>query len=455
MFSAFINSFKIVELRKRIMVTAGIVILCRLAANIPCPGVNPVALDKYFQLINKGVGGQLTEMFSIFSGGALQKFAIATLGIMPYISASIIMQLLVPVLPSLERISREGEAGRQKINQYTRYLTLVICLVQGTVAAMAMMNPGQLGLPVPKESLVSNPGVGFVLMTLVILTCGTMILMWLGEQITEFGIGNGISIIIMVNIIARMPSALSSLYEMILGPDSDHKPVYLLILLLLFAFVTAAAILLNNGQRRIPIQMARRVAGSSKAQTSTTYMPLKVNFSGVMPIIFGGAILMVLSILLNSAFVQNIPVLNKLGGLFQYGSVYYMTFYGILILLFSFFWVANMFKPLEISDNLKAQGAFIPGVRPGQPTADYLDNTMTRITFAGAIFLTALAVSPMVLSKNLGVPMLVATFFGGTSLLIMVGVVLDTLSQMESHLTMRNYSGFLTKGKVESRRRSF
>ncbi|OGV50423.1 MAG: preprotein translocase subunit SecY [Lentisphaerae bacterium GWF2_44_16] len=451
MFSAFLNSIKIKELRGRILFTAGIIILDRLAANIPCPGVDPSALKQYFSQFGQGSAeGMFMGMFDIFSGGALQQFAIATLGIMPYISASIIMQLLTPVLPSLEKLAREGDVGRQKINQYTRYLTVVICIIQGAMAALAMINPGRLGLPHPQNPLVTNPGSFFVIMTVIVLTCATMILVWFGEQITERGIGNGISLIITVNIIARMPAAMYGLYEIAVShgtiSGTRFRLVHLLILFIIFILVTAATIVLTQGQRRIPIQMAKRIVGN-KMKGGTTYMPLKVNFSGVMPIIFAGAILVLPGILL-----RWIPFAREYAVYFQYGSTSYMIIYGIMILAFSYFWVANQFNPIQIADNLKKEGAYIPGIRPGQPTADFLDNTMTRVTLAGSIFLAALAVFPMFLYKGFKIPYNITSFFGGTSLLIMVGVLLDTLSQMESHLTMRNYDGFLKHGKVRSRR---
>lgn len=449
MFAAFFNAVKIKELRNRLLFTAGIIVLVRVAANIPCPGVDPNALSEYFkQFGQSSAGGMFVGMFDLFSGGALQKFAMATLGIMPYITSSIIMQLLVPVLPSLEKLSREGESGRQKINQYTRYLTVLICLVQGSMAAMAMIDPSRIGLMKPSGSLVVSQGTGFVIMTVIVLTCTTMILMWLGEQITERGIGNGVSIIITINIIARMPAAVMQLYDMAMSEStvsgSAFRPVHLLILLLVFALVTAATIMLTQGMRRIPIQMVKKSIGN-QMQGGTTYMPLKVNFAGVMPIIFAGAILIVPNALFSWA------KLYSLATFFRYGSPGYIAAYGILILAFSYFWVANQFNPIQISDNLKKEGAFIPGIRPGSATADFLDQTMTRVTFAGSIFLTALAVFPMFLSNAFQVPFMVASFFGGTSLLIMVGVVLDTLTQMESHLTMRNYDGFLKRGKLRSR----
>lgn len=456
MFSAFINAFKIKELRTRIFFTAGVIVLCRIAANIPCPGVDTANLTKYFARLTteNSAAGQFMGLFDIFSGGALQNFAIGALGIMPYISASIIMQLLVPVLAPLEKLQREGESGRAKINQYTRYLTIVICIVQGAMASIAMMDPSRLGLLAvdPNFPLVTSSGPLFVFMSLIILTSGTMVLMWLGERITEKGIGNGVSLIITINIVERLPQSLVQLYEMTISGQAAgggrFRPVHLLLLLIIFAVVTAATVMLTQGQRRIPIQMARKTVGN-KMTGGTTYMPLKVNFPGVMPIIFAGAIIMFPPIILQAIPVDSIRALSAY---FGNGTYSYMAMYAILILLFCFFWVANMFNPMQISDNLKKEGAYIPGIRPGKPTADFLDSTMTRVTFAGAIFLTALAIFPMLLTNWLKIPFGVASFFGGTSLLIIVGVTIDTLSQMESHLVMRNYDGFLKRGRLHSRR---
>ena len=452
MFSAFFNAFKIKELRGRIIFTAAVVVLCRVAANIPCPGVDTANLNEYFKHFSSdSATGMFMGMFDIFSGGALQHFAVATLGIMPYISASIIMQLLVPVIPSLEKLVREGDVGRQRIAQYTRYLTVIICLVQGSMAAVAMMNPGRIGLPTPEitKPLVMNPGVSFVAMSVIILTCGTMLLVWLGERITERGIGNGVSIIITINIIDRLPSSLMQLYDIMLAGGTSgmrFRLVHLLILFMVFVGVTAATVLITQGQRRIPIQMAKRVVGN-KMMGGNTYMPLKVNFSGVMPIIFAGAILIFPSMIL-----QMIPFARKYAVYFAHDAYFYMFVYGLMILAFSYFWVANQFNPIQISDNLKKEGAYIPGIRPGKPTSEFLDSTMTKVTFAGAIFLTGLAIFPMLLYKWFKIPYSIAAFFGGTSLLIIVGVALDTLSQMESHLVMRNYDGFLQHGRLKGRK---
>lgn len=454
MFSAFLNSIKVKELRGRILFVLGVIVLCRIAANIPCPWIDPKSLANYFQKVGQSAGGGVFGIFDLFSGGALQRFAVATLGIMPYISASIIMQLLIPVLPSLEKMARQGDVGRQKINQYIRYLTVIICLIQGAMAAVAMIQPQRVGLPMPDTPLVLHPGIPFIIMTVIILTCGTMLLMWLGEQITERGIGNGASLIICINIVDRMPMAVYNLYEMAstggTGAGGRFRPVQALMLVLIFVLVTAATIALTQGQRRIPIQMAKRIVGFNKMKGGSTYMPLKVNFSGVMPIIFASAILMfprVILVWIPTNFTRG------LSGYFDYGTNTYMFFFGLLILLFSYFWVANQFNPIQIADNLKKEGAYIPGIRPGKPTAEFLDNAMTHITLAGAIFLTGLAIFPMLLYKGLDIDYMVASFFGGTSLLIIVGVMLDTLSQLESHLIMRNYDGFLKHGRIRGRRR--
>ncbi len=454
MFSAFINSFKVKELRKRILFTAGIVVLCRIAANIPCPGVNTANLSEYFNQLaeNSAAAGGILNIVDIFSGGALQQFAVGALGIMPYISASIIIQLLTPVLPALEKLKREGEVGYARINQYTRYLTIAICLIQGAMAAVAMMNPERLGLPAPIRPLVTEGGFGFVLMSTIILTCGTMILMWFGERITERGIGNGVSLIITINIIERMPQAVSSLIDMAQSGQTaaggKFRLAHLFLLLLIFAVVTALTVMLTQGVRRVPIQMAKKTVGN-KLTGGNTYMPLKVNFPGVMPIIFAGAIM-----IFPPMIFQWIPVefIRNWARFFSHGSYSYMLIYSILIMGFSYFWVANMFNPLQISDNLKKEGAYIPGIRPGKPTADFLDATMTRITFAGSLFLTGLAIFPSLLYIWLKIPYNVSSYFGGTSLLIIVGVTIDTLSQMESHLVMKNYDGFLTRGRLRGRR---
>ena len=453
MFKAFINAFKIKDLRNKILFSAAVIIVCRIAANIPCPGVNTANLKVYFDKLSQETAGNFLGMIDLFSGGALQQFAVGALGIMPYISASIIMQLLVPVLPSLERLKREGEAGMNKINQYTRYLTIVICIIQGAMTAIAMTHPERLGLPsaLPGQPLVSGNITAFVFFSVIILTCGTMILMWLGEKITDKGIGNGVSIIITIGIIDRLPKAIAQLYDMYQSGgsgDSRFRLPHVLILIIIFAVVTALTIILCQGVRKVPIQMARKTVGN-KVAGGSTYMPLKVNFPGVMPIIFAGAILMFPPMILR--LIPNVHI-AALQQYFNHGTYSYMLMYGALIIAFSYFWVSNMFNPVQIADNLKKEGAYVPGIRPGKPTCDYLDDLMTVITFAGAIFLCGLSVFPMLLTMWLKIPYAVASFFGGTSLLIIVGVTIDTLSQMESLLVMKNYEGFLQRGRLRSRR---
>jgi preprotein translocase subunit SecY len=353
-------------------------------------------------------------------------------------------------------MQREGETGRQKITQYTRYLTIIVCLVQGAMVATAMINPSKIGLPQPSEPLFMGSAAVFVPVTVLVITCTTMIFMWLGEQITERGIGNGVSLIITINIVSRLPHSVIELIDMAIKgqtPDgTTFRSVQLLLLLIVFCVVTAATILLSQGYRRVPIQMVRKTVGK-QTMGGTTYMPLKVNFANVMPIIFAGAILMLPEYLFQTMASRPgaAKIWMTLATFFRQDGMGYITAYGILILVFSFFWVANQFNPLQIADNLKKEGAYIPGISPGQPTADFLDSSMTRVTTGGAIFLLALAVFPMFLYNSFRIPFMVAQFFGGTSLLIMVGVVLDTMSQLESHLTMRHYDGFLKSGRLRSR----
>ena len=455
MLSAYANCLRIPELKKRIFFTFAIIALVRVTSSIPCPGVDPEALAALFRRMNRPGGGFL-DMFNLFSGGALQRFAVGALGIMPYISASIIMQLMTPVIPGLEKMVREGEAGRQKYNQITRYVTVAICIIQGTMFALAMMNPERLNMQTNGMSVVLHPGAGFVIRTVITLTAGAMLLMWLGEMITERGIGNGASLIISVNILARLPAALMTLYKLVRGGagmgGQTMTPIHVMILFAMFFVVCAATVAITQGHRKIPIRYARRTSQYGASAGQTSYLPLRVNYSGVMPIIFAGAILMFPGIILRllpptSWIVQNVSPL------FAYGSGSYMFFYGLMIMLFSFFWVANQFNPIQIADDLQKRGGYVPGIRPGHPTAEFLDHTMTRITLAGALFLTGLAVFPMLLADWFNVPMVVAQFFGGTSLLIIVGVMLDTMRQVEAHLLSRHYDGFLQKGRLRSRRR--
>lgn len=458
MWRAFLNVLKVKELRTRLMFTALIIVLVRFSSNIPCPGVDPAALAKFIKEISasNATAEGLMAMIDLFSGGALAQFALGALGIMPYITASIIMQLLVPVLPALEKMQREGESGRQKITQYTRYLTILVCVIQGAMVAAAMIHPSKLGLPEPSSPLFVGSSAVFIPVTVLVLTCTTMVYMWLGEQVTERGIGNGVSLIITIGIVSRLPQSIIELVDMArkgVTPDgTNFRSVQLLMLFVIFCIVTAATILLSQGYRRVPIQMIRKTVGK-QMMGGSTYMPLKVNFANVMPIIFAGAIMMIPGFIFQT--LANRPdassVWMNLLYFFRQDGPGYISTYALLIIIFCFFWVANQFNPLQIADNLKKEGAYIPGISPGQPTADFLDAAMTRVTAGGAVFLLALAIFPMFLYSSFHIPFIVAQFFGGTSLLIMVGVTLDTMTQLESHLTMRHYDGFLKSGRLKDR----
>ncbi len=453
MISAYINSVRIPELRKRIVFTLGIIALCRVTANVPTPGVDAAALEALFDSVQGQQGGGLVTMFDLFSGGALQNFAVGALGIMPYISASIIMQLMTPVLPALEKLQREGESGRMKINQYTRYLTVLICIVQGFAATRVMLNPGMLFRGQGDVQVVITSGPLFMVASVIILTAGAMLIMWLGEQVTERGIGNGASLIITVNIISALPAAVFQMIRLVRSGQAvggtSFTMIHALLLIAMFVAVCAATVALTQGHRKIPIKHARRGGGRTAGAGQTSYLPLRVNFSGVMPIIFASAILV-----FPRFVVDRIPFTREMGwgAYFQPGHNMYLLIFGAMIIIFSYFWVANQFNPLQISDNLQKQGGYIPGIRPGQPTAEFIDATMTRITFAGSLFLTAIALIPMVLAQQFDIPFTISSFFGGTSLLIMVGVMLDTLRHVEAHLLSHHYDGFLSKGKLRSRR---
>jgi len=449
MLSAFGNCLKIPELRKRILFTLGLIFICRVIANIPTPGVDSTALREFITGLQRTAGGSFLGLYDLFSGGALRRFSVGSLGIMPYISASIIIQLLTAVIPALERLAREGDSGREKITQYTRYLTVLICVVQGYAMAVVMQNPERLGI---NKDIVMIPGMGYILMTIMTLTTGTMLMMWLGEQITERGIGNGISMIITVNIVSRLPGALQAAINMFKPVDgvAQFSIFHLVGLVVMIFLVIAGVIAVTQAQRKIPVQYAKRVVGRKMYGGQSTYMPLRVNYSGVMPIIFAQAILMFPSKLLG---MIKLDFAQGIAAALNYGTPLYNTIFALMILFFSYFWVATQFNPVQIADDLKKNGGYVPGIRPGKATADFLDTTMSRITLAGALFLTAIATMPSLMNQQLDIPFIVSSFFGGTSLLIMVGVMLDTMRQIESQLLMRHYDGFLKKGKLRSGRR--
>lgn len=450
MLSAFVNSFKIQELRQRILFTFGIIFLCRLLSNIPIAGVDFGMITDQIKASDAGGSGTgLLDMFNLFSGGAVKNCAVGALGIMPYISASIIIQLMTAVVPFLEKLAREGDSGRAKITQYTRYLTVILCAFQAFLLAKGLQTNG-LGFFDP--AIVRIPGLGFMLLTTMSLVTGTLLMMWMGEQITDRGIGNGISVIITVNIISRLPSAVGAMIAMFRPVDGivRHSPFMAATMLILILAVIAGIIAVTQAQQKIPVQYAKRVVGKKVYGGQHTFMPLRVNYAGVMPIIFAQAILM-----FPGKIFSMMPWAwaKQVGSAFAYGSTTYMAVFGLMILFFSYFWVATQFSPVQIADNLKKGGGYIPGIRPGTPTAEFLDRAMTRITLAGAVFLTILAVFPTIVSKQFGIPFIVASFFGGTSLLIMVQVMLDVMRQVEGHLLMRQYDGFLKKGHIKSGRR--
>ena len=404
----------------------------------------------------------LQRCLILFSGGALENCAVFSLGIMPYISASIMMQLLTAVIPRLGRLARE-DGGRQKIMQLTRYATLVLCIFQGYLLALSFQHPESyhtmlpgiidtiknLGIP-----LVDDLGWRFRIVTVVSLTTGTLLLMWLGDQITERGIGNGISLIITVGIVARLPAALAQAWKTFVPSaqtgSSQVNPMVLVLLVLFLIIVIAAVITITQGVRKITVQYAKRVVGRKMYGGQTQYMPLKVNYAGVMPIIFAWALLLFSCDDCQLWLLRTARPPTASPDALSTGWPHYVAL-AAMIFFFSYFWVATQFQPTQIADDLKKYGGYIPGVRPGKPTADFLDFTMTRLTFAGAIFLTLIAVLPSLLSQGLNVPMITAQFFGGTSLLIIVGVMLDTMRQVETHLIQRHYDGFLRKGRIRGR----
>jgi preprotein translocase subunit SecY len=454
--NTFSNCFKIPELKSRIFFTVAVLAICRLTALIHIPGLNGTALAEFMDK-NASKGGVL-GLYSMFTGGAMEHCAIGSLGIMPYISATIIIQLLTAVIPTLSKMARE-EGGRTKIIQYGRYLTVLLCIGQGAAMAIGWEHPQSVfGQGIGRLILYSDAHIWWYrIQTVLILTTGTMLLMWLGEQITDRGIGNGVSLIITIGILARLPAAAQGVHDMFFGgaaesTASGSKTINGIVLLLLLIAVIAGIVAITQAQRKIPVQYAQRAVGRKVYSGGTSFMPLRVNYPGVMPIIFAGAILMFpQKILLFLGSSWSIPFFNDIARALNEGSALYLTIYAVMILFFSYFWVATQFNELQIADDLKKNGGYIPGVRPGQQTSDYLHGAMSRITLAGAIILVIIAVIPQILYRAMGMPYQVAQFFGGTSMLITVGVLLDTMRQMESHLLMRHYDGFLKKGKLKGR----
>lgn len=450
MIESFSNCFKIPELRKKILFTLAIIVAYRVGCYIPTPGVNGVALGEFFQRMSAGGQGSIFGIMNMFSGGSLAKATVFALGIMPYISSSIIMQLLTAVIPSLEKLSKEGQTGYQKINQYTRYGTLFLALVQSFFIALWLEDKS--GAVFQGLQVVNNPGWAFRFVTVLTLCSGTLLLMWLGEQIQEKGVGNGISLIITAGIISSAPSALRQLILMLSPNASGVRQLQPLTLLIMIAFLIAVMIaitLITQAQRKIPVQYARRVVGRKVYGGQSSYIPLKVDTSGVIAIIFAQSIILFPATL--ASFIPN-EGFQALAGLMRRGGSLYYLVYGFLIIFFCYFYTAIVFNPVDVAENMKKQGGFIPGIRPGTQTAEYLDFVMTRITLTGAFFICAIAIMPDAIMASFKVPYLVASFFGGTGVLIMVGVMLDTMKQIESHLVMRNYDGFMKSGHIKGRK---
>jgi len=429
--TSFQNIFKIPELRVRILFTLLMLAVYRIGAHVPTPGINNDELAKFLQK----EGGALLGFLDIFSGGALSRLTIFALGIMPYISASIILQLLTVVIPHLSKLAKEGERGRKKIIQYTRFGTICIALIQGFGIAVGLegMNGG---------AFVLSPGWSFRVMTVITLTAGTAFLMWLGEQITERGIGNGISLIIFAGIVARLPNAIAQTFD--LYQIGQLSFILLVTLTAVMLGVVAAIVFLESGRRKIAVQYAKRVVGRRVYGGQSTHIPLKINTAGVIPPIFASSIIAFPATI--AGFIQ-VPWVQSIGAQLAPGSLLYTIMYVSLIIFFCFFYTAVVLNPVDMADNMKKYGGFIPGIRPGQRTSDYIYKVLTRITLVGAVYLAIVCVIPEILIYRLNVPF----YFGGTSLLIVIGVGLDTAQQIESHMLMRNYEGFLAKGKLKGR----
>lgn len=430
--NSFQNMFKIPELKNRLIFTFALLAVYRIGAHIPTPGIDGEELSKF--LMERG--GALMGFFDMFTGGALSRVTIFALGIMPYISASIILQLLTVVIPALGRLAKEGESGRKKITQYTRYGTVLISAIQSFGIAAGIEGMGQ-------GAFVQNPGWQFRIMTMITLTSGTAFIMWLGEQITERGIGNGISLIIFAGIVARFPNAVIDTVRLF---RIGELPLFVLFpLLIMMVAVISIIVFVERGQRKIPIQYAKRVVGRKVYGGQSTHLPLKVNTAGVIPPIFASSVLMFPATI---GGFTDIPWVRSVASQLTPGTVLYSLIYVGMIFFFCYFYTAIIFNPVDIADNLKKYGGFIPGVRPGQRTSEYIYRVLARITFGGAVYLSAVCILPDILRGQFNIPF----YFGGTSLLIVVGVALDTVSQIESHLITRSYEGFLKKGKVRGRR---
>jgi preprotein translocase subunit SecY len=432
MLASFQSTFKIPDLRRRIVFTALMLVVYRLGGHITLPGVNRLAIMDFFQ----GQSGGILALYDLFAGGNLSKATIFALGIMPYISASIILQLLQAVIPYFEKLAKEGEEGRKKINQYTRYGTVFLASLQSFGVAVFLESMG--------TNVVMSPGLPFKLVTMLTLVTGTIFVMWLGEQISERGIGNGISLIIAIGIIARYPLDLFNTIQAL--KTGQMPPLGGLVLLVVMVLIIAGIIFMTQGQRRIPVQYPKRVVGRRVYGGQNTHIPLRVNTAGVIPIIFAQAIVM-FPATLSSMFQGNITM-DYITRVLSPGAPIYIGLYSMIIIFFAYFYTAIVLNPVDMAENMKKFGGFVPGIRPGKSTANFIDKSLSRITLPGAVFLAFIAILPDIMMRQFNVPF----YFGGTGLLIVVGVMLDTMQQIESHLFMRHYDGFMKKGKLRGRR---
>lgn len=437
MIGGFQNISKIPELKRRILFSLAMLAVYRLGCHIPTPGIDGAAMAAFFG----SKQGTLFGLFDMFSGGALKRMSVMALGIMPYISAAIIIELLEVVVPYLEKLKKEGEQGRKKITQYTRYGTVFLCMVQGfgiAVGLERMSSPGG-------AMIVPVGGWGFRIMTVMTLTAGTTFLMWLGEQITERGIGNGISLIIFAGIVARFPVAVANTFRLM--GTGEIAPFFMALIVALMLAVIGVIVFVESGQRRIPVQYAKRVVGRKMYGGQSTHLPLKVNTAGVIPPIFASSIIMFPATIANFLSAKQLPWLQHIVSFLAPGHIVYILVYVAFIFFFCYFYTAVHFNPVDVADNMKRYGGFVPGIRPGKNTADYIDRVLTRITFSGAIYVSAVCVLPQILIYKLNVPF----YFGGTALLIVVGVAMDTMNQIESHMLTRHYEGFMKKGLGRAR----
>jgi preprotein translocase subunit SecY len=460
-FEALANVFRIPDLRKRVLFTLGLLAVYRVGAYIPTPGIDTTRFQEFF---TRNAAGGFLGYFDLFSGGMLRRMTIFALGITPYITASIILQLLTVVVPTLDKLQKEGELGRRKITQWTRYLTVILALIQSFGIALALKNM--------EGGFVLNPGIGFILLTMLTFTTGTAFIMWLGEQITDRGIGNGMSLIIFVGIVVGLPGAIGNIYT---NTFVTHQwnPVQMVIILAVMVAVVAFIVLVERGERRIPVQYAKRVVGRRMMGGQSTHLPLKVNAGGVIPIIFASSLLALPQTALQASFVKNSPWLSGMFGALGSSTPLYYLVYVLLIVFFCFFYVSIIFNPNEAADNMRKYGGFIPGIRPGKNTAEYMDKILSKITVVGGLYLSILSLIPMIMISGIKLQRLpfvgnfidahfprwlldglgVTFFFGGTSLLIVVGVAMDTVNQIEAQLIMRHYEGFTPRaGRIRGRR---